>query len=588
MQSRSGVIATPSLPAPILRRGVGRLGVGRVMAGAPITVAVGLLLVFPLASFLLLAWWPGLFGEGSGGFTLHAFGEALSGYAVQALFDSLVTGVACGVLAVAAGLFLSWLTQRTTFAARRAIDALVWLLLLAPSYLLAIGWQMLLQRGGLLWHSGIDIGWLRDVFFGPVGVIVVLATKLFPFAYLAIAPSWRGIGGELEDAARVHGLGTRQRAMLISRLLLPAIMAGFAVVFAEAIGDFGVAATLGATANFPLATYAIYQALYANPLNFPLAAATSWFLISLTGVAVLLQVRVNARADRYAVLSGRNRSVRRVRLEGRSRAVAWTAVALLAVVSLGIPILGTIATSFTKVLGNGLGAANLTFANYDKVLHARSMIGPFLYSGGLAIAAGTVAVALSLVLAGFLGKKGGLARAVDLLMLGTMAMPGLVLAAGYIFAYNQSFAPLYGTSFLLGMAYVGGAVPSISRILMGPVTQVNRNLHEAARVHSIGPLARLRHVTLPLLVLPLLYAWLVAASGIMFELPASELLYPPGDQPLAVALIWHVQNFDFGLSTALEVSAVLVVVAAVLLARALVMRLAPRGWRQAEAPSPGV
>ena len=557
------------------------------MAGLPLAALIGLLLVFPLASFLLVAFWPGLFGQGSGGFSLGAFRQALTGYAVQALGDSLVTGVATGALAVATGLFLSWLTQRTTFAARRAIDVLVWLLLLAPSYLLAIGWQMLLQRGGLLWQSGLDIGWLRDAFFGPVGVIVVLATKHFSFAYLAIAPSWRGIGGELEDAARVHGMGTRRRAALISRLLLPALVAGFAVVFAESIGDFGVAATLGATANFPLATYAIYQALYSNPLNFPLAAASSWLLIALTAVAVLLQARVNARAERYAVLTGRNRMARRVRLEGGTRVLAWVGVSVLAMVSLGVPVLATVATSFTKVLGNGLGAANLTLANYDEVLHAHSMITPFLYSGGLAVAAGTIAVVLSLALASLLGRKGGLARAIDLLLLGTMAMPGLVLAAGYIFAYNQSFAPLYGTSFLLGMAYVGGALPSISRVLLGPVTQVNRNLHEAARVHSVGGLGRLRHVTIPLLVLPLLYAWLLAASGIMFELPASELLYPPGQQPLAVALIWHVQNFDFGLSTALEVSAVFVVTGAVLLVRGLVLGLTPKGWRLAEAPSAG-
>jgi iron(III) transport system permease protein len=545
----------------------------------PVAVLViTLLLIYPLASFLALAWFPGLFGEGSGGFTLRYFAAALNGYAAQALGDSLLVGLASGALATALGLYLSWLTQRSDLPGRRIIDAAAWLVLLMPSYLLAIGWLILLQRGGLLNQLGLQALWLQNLFVGPFGVILVLAMKHVPFAYLATAPSWNAVGGELEEAALVHGLSRFRRSVLLIRLLWPALAAAFAVVFAESLGDFGVAATLGATANFPLATYAIYQALYTTPLSFSLAAASSWLLMALSALAVWVQARVGARTARYAVLSGRSRPPRRVALPRYARVLAWTTLGATGLCALAVPLLSTAFMSFTRVIAYGFSLTNLSLHNYAEVFAHRSILGPLGYSAGMACAAATAALALGLALAGVLSRRSGLARGLDFALLAAMALPGLVLAAGYIFAYNLPFLPLYGTSFLLGMAYAGGAMPSSSRLLLGPLSQVHRSLGEAARVHGLRPQVVLGRVTLPILSEPMLYAWLAAASGVMFELPASELLYPPGRPPLSVALIKFVHGFNFGLSTALEVVSVLAVVLVVWLLRALFAKLAPAGW----------
>ncbi|MBF6593021.1 MAG: iron ABC transporter permease [Thermaceae bacterium] len=563
-------------PAPM---GAGRL-LARVALGSTGLAAILLLLVYPLVSFLLLAVFPGLFGQSGQGFSLAAFAQALDGYALQSVLNSLAIGLSSGALAVGLGLYVSWLTQRTTLSVRRLVDGAVWLLLLTPSYLLAIGWLVLTQHGGLLNQAGLHWGWLEAAFSGPIGVALVLAVKHIPFAYLAIAPSWNTIGGELEEAAQVHGIRGGQATLLLAKLLLPAIAAAFAVVFAEALSDFGVAATLGASSNVPLLTYSIYRALYANPLNFPLAAASSWILLALAGIAVWAQARVNRRAAAYAVLSGRGRLARRVVLGGYGKAVAWFSLGLLGLVALAIPALATVFMSFTKVLGDGLNWANLGLDNYQTVLRQGDLLGPLTYSGMLAGLAATTALVLALVLASVLSSGSRLARGLDVVLLGTLALPGLVLAAGYIFAYNQPFLPLYGTSLLLGMAYAAGAMPSSSRILLGPLTQLHHSLGEAARVHGVSGLGVLRRITLPLLAQPLLYAWLLAASGIVFELPASELLYPPGQPPLAVALLKSVHNFDFGLSTALEVVAVAIVVGTVWLIRAVVTRLLPPNWQR--------
>ncbi|MBB5378687.1 iron(III) transport system permease protein [Deinococcus metalli] len=552
------------------------------MAGAALLVVVGVLLLYPLLSFLLLSFVPGLFGQAGGG--VGSFARALDGYALEALRNSLLVGVVSAVISAALGLLLSWLARRTTLPEGRVIEGLMWVLLLTPSYLVSVGWLALIQRGGVLSGLGLDWPGLRTVILGPSGVILVLALAHVPFSYLATASAWSGVGGELDEAARVHGVRPSRRTWLTVRLLAPAVAAAFAVSFAESLGDFGVASTLAANAHFPVATFAIYRALYANPLDFPLASATSWLLLLITGVALLLQARVARRARAYASLTGRSRPPRRVPLGWAGTVTARLGLTALVLLALGIPALGTVVSAFLRRISDGLSVPNITLEYFVAAAHT-GLGGPFMYSALLAVLAATVAVALGLGLAGLLSRPTPLARGLDLALLGAMATPGLVLAAGYIFAFNRPFLPLYGTSWLLGVSYAAGGMPSTSRLLLGPVTQLHRSLGEAARTHGLGPGAVLRTITVPLLAAPLFSAWLLSATHIMFELPMSQLLYPPGSPPLPVALVSCSNNFDYSLGAALELEAVGLVLLAVWALRWIFARVVPAGWQRATVPA---
>lgn len=538
---------------------------------------VVVLLIYPLLSFLLLSFVPGLFGQAGGG--VGAFQQALSGYALEALRNSLVVGLGAALISAGLGLGLSWLSQRTTLREGRMIEGLMWLLLLTPSYLISVGWLTLIQRGGVLSGLGLDWPWLRGTILGPVGVTLVLGLTAMPFSYLATAPAWSGVGGELDEAARVHGVRASRRLWLSASLLTPAIAAAFAVSFAESLGDFGVASTLAANAHFPVATFAIYRALYANPLDFPLASATSWCLLVITGVALLLQAQVARRARAYAALTGRSRPPRREVLSPITTLFVRLGLVALLLISLGIPALGTLVSAFLRRVSDGLSLSNLTLDAF--VQAARTGLGgPFIFSALMAVLAATAAVLLGLGLAGLLSRPTPLARGLDLALLGAMATPGLVLAAGYIFAFNTPWLPLYGTAWLLGAAYAAGGMPTASRLLLGPVTQLHRSLGEAARTHGLRPGAVLRRITVPLLAVPLFSAWLLSATHVMFELPMSELLYPPGSPPLPVALLNYSSNLDYSLGAALELEAVGLVLLAVWALRWLFARFIPAGWRR--------
>ncbi len=542
-----------------------------------LALAVGVLLIYPLVSFLLLSFVPGLFGQAGGG--VGSFSRALGGYALEALRNSVLVGLLSAGAAAGLGLWLSFLTQRTTLREAQRVDGLVWVLLLAPSYLISVGWLTLVQRGGVLSGLGLDLPWLRDLILGPFGVTLVLTLKHVPFAYLAISPAWNGVGGELEESARVHGVTAARSALLTARLLTPAVAAAFSVCFAEALGDFGVASTLAANAHFPVATFAIYRALYANPLDFPLASSTSWLLLLASGVALWFQARVARRARAYAALTGRSRLAHRVDLSVSGRLLARGGLVVVALLALGVPALGTLVSAFTLKLSDGLALSNLSLVHFAEAA-AVGLVGPFSFSLLMAVVAATLAVLLGLGLAGMLSRPTPLARGLDLALLGAMALPGLVLAAGYIFAFNQPFAPLYGTPLLLCAAYAAGGMPAASRLLLGPVTQLHRSLSEAARVHGLRPGSVTRRITMPLLAVPLFSAWLLAATHVMFELPMSELLYPPGSPPLPVALVSYTNNFEFSLGAALELEAVALVLVGVGLAHLVFARLIPPGWRR--------
>lgn len=543
--------------------------------------AVVLLLAYPLASFLTLAFWPGLFGQGAGGFGLQAFAQALTGYDLKALFNSLWIGCGSGALGTALGVWLAWLTTRTRLRGARLIEGGVWLVLLVPSYFMAVGWQLLLAPGGML-----SVGWLASVMLGPAGVMLVLGLKGVPFAYLALVSAWRGLPEELDEAGRVHGLAARTRLRLALRLLAPGLIAAFAVVYAESLSDFGVAATLAAGANFPLATYAIYSAISSQPLSFPLAAASSWLLLALLLPAVWLQARIDRHAARYSVLNGRSRPPRRHALDPLHGALHWTGIAVFLVLALGVPLFAAAGVSLAKDPGAGIALSNLTLAHYAHVLEAPKVFGALLYSLRLAACSALAAVALGLAVTLLLLRPGGLARLLDGALLSVMALPGLMLAAGYIFAYNQPWLPLYGGSLLLGMAYLTAELPIASRMLLGPVGQQHRSLHEAAQVHGIPRWRQWLRVRVPLLATPLLFAWLLTASRIVFELPVSELLYPPGSPPLAVALIGYLRSFDYATEAALQLTAVALLGGIVLAVRWMFCRLVPAVWRREVAGSP--
>ena len=543
---------------------------------------LGAIILLPCACFLALCLSPRLFDQGPQWFTLTYLHQSVTGSTAVAIVNSLWVSSAAAVFGLVVGFPVAWLAARTTLPGRRLVSGGMWLALLLPSWLPATGWERLVQPDGVMYRLGLDWPWVTSAIMGPFGVVLLLGLRCVPFSYLAVSAALGGLGQEFEDAARVHGASRWGALRLIIPILAPALMSALAIGFAESISDFGVAATLAYNSNFSLGTYALYAAINNFPPSFPLAAGMAWLLVLAVSVPLFLQARA-LRGRSYAVLSGRTRQAVRRQLSRWEAVLAGSGLVLFFLVILGIPGFGAVSGS---LLGDYGASFSLTWVNYQALFAQPGLLGPLERSMIYAIITATVTVVLGFIAARLLSQRRTAATgALDYLLLASVALPGVVFGAGYIFAYNLPIMStlhidLYQTVQLLVIAYVASSLATNARVLVGPVSQLQPSLRDAARVHGAGSVAAWARGVLPVLSRPLTMAWLYTFCGVFLELPLSQLLYAPGSPPAAIAIEDNLSNYHFGVGMAQAVLAVAIAFAVVFVVLTAYRLLTPAGWRR--------
>ena len=330
---------------------------------------------------------------------------------------------------------------------------MIWGLLLVPTWLMAEGWQYLVEPHGVFAQLGLDSSSVYHVIFGPAGVVFVLALANAPYAYLTLSAALGGLGSQYGEARSVHEWADGDRPVVIP-VLAPAVLASVALVFVETMSDYGVSSTLAFQSHFQMATYGIYEAISNLPAQFGVAGVLSLLLLLSAALPLALQSRVT-RGHYYAILSGRTRPpATRHHLRRPARWATTTIIAGFFLLALGAPALGAFYGSFVSNLGVVIGAHDLTLNAYREVLSGSTAYGhvqvegasglaaPLLLSTRLAAIAATVTAVLGLAVARLLAHRrpGRFTKAGDLLLLGSITLPGIVLGAGYIYTFNLPIA----------------------------------------------------------------------------------------------------------------------------------------------------
>jgi iron(III) transport system permease protein len=365
-------------------------------------VLLGLISIYPLGRFLLLPFFPSMGPTGGA-----SFGGAATPLPLETIVNTLQVGIGAGLVVLPPGLLLVFLLERRSWAGNRAVALLIWLILLMPSYLVTSGWQILLAspylQGSLL----------HRLFYSEGGLIVLLAIKGLPFACFSARASWGAIGNDIGDAARIHVAGAWRRMLIFLRLLMPACASIFAVVFIEAIQDFGIAATLGAHMHLPLVVYSIYTRLALTPVQFEAASALSWYLLLMAGAAVMLHFYIGAKMP-VPLIHGRQRDARPAPCNWVEAVSGFAAIGVLGALGFGVP---------------GLTLAVQSVSPVQHALKPEDW-GSLENSALFSFLAATIAVLLAVALVTRARHGGGVfSRTTDLLTFGTMAIPGLLLGA---------------------------------------------------------------------------------------------------------------------------------------------------------------
>src|SRR4051812_34983317 len=136
------------------------------------------------------------------------------------------------------GLLVAWVLERYSFPGRRLIDAFVDLPFALPTAVAGIALATVYAKNGWMgrWLDPLGI----QVAFTPLGVIVALTFIGLPFVVRTVQPVLQDLDSELEEAAASLGASRWQtfRRVILPHLA-PALITGFALAFARAIGEYG-------------------------------------------------------------------------------------------------------------------------------------------------------------------------------------------------------------------------------------------------------------------------------------------------------------------------------------------------------------
>lgn len=547
-----------------------------------VSLVLVVLVLFPLAAVIVQVLLPGVFfGEwrlGDLRLLLELFKRPLW---LKSLENSVLLACGTTLLGTLLGGGLAMIRSTWRFPTARLLDASVWTLLITPSFILAQGWVMFAAGGGIAVRV-LGWDWVTGAVFQPAGLIVVMTLSKFPLAYLSVHAAMEWKVEQLTDAARLCGASAwRVWRTVQAPLLLPAFLAGAALVFMDTVGDFGLPASIAAVYRYPTLPYSIYSALYTSPIRFDMAGVLSFYLVLLIGLAMLLQFYA-LRRSRFDFLSARAVPAQ-PRRAGRLSPLLTGLNLLFLLIVAGIPIGANVLMSLFRKQANGVAADNFTLSHYAELLKGGSELmlglGRSLTIAASAAALGLIvgmAVAYVLTYSQFRFKRG-----IEVLSLVTLAVPGVVLGIGYIFVWNQAWLErigllLYGKPAILVLAAIAGAIPVITRIMVGAMAKVPRSLLDAAQMQGGSLLRRIRSILAPLVRGALLSAALAAFGSSVFDLAVNTILFPPNFVTLPVTINKAFENLDFGYASAATVMGGGIVILIILLLEVLLRRKEPR------------
>ncbi len=503
-----------------------------VMAGA--VVCLFFLVVFPILWLLIGSL------NGEQGLTLEHFETALTGRLyVSALINSLVLGAWTGLFSVVIGVPMAWAVARTNVPFKGLFHLTANLSYLSPPFLTAIAFVTLFAP-----NSGVINALFRDVLglpaltfniFSMPGLVLVTTLHTFPFVYLLSSTALQSVDASYEEAAQILGAGKLRTAMVITLpLVAPAILSGTLLAFVNAIALFGSQAILGLPGRIITLPTRIYS-LFDYPPQYGLASALSLVFVAITVVALWLQRSFLARRS-YVTLGGKGSRPQLIDL-GAWRWVLFAICVIIFIVGIVLPYAALIATSFSKSWGLEFWK-NLTFKNYNFVLFEydvtqRAIMNSLL----LASLAATFAVLLGVIIGWIdLRTKAPGRKYLDYISLIPLGLPGIVMAVALIQFWLAMPIALYGTLFILLLAYVGRYIPLGVRAANTSLRQVDGSLEESARILGASWGYTLRKITLPLIRPGLFAGWLLVFVPVIQELSASILLFSSSSITLAVAV----------------------------------------------------
>jgi iron(III) transport system permease protein len=516
-------------------------------------ILIGFALVLCALIVLPMSWLVYFSVTDKGRFTLDNFVKLVTDPTfINPLVTTVILATSSAIICCAVAAPMGWLVARTDMPLRGTVRALVTASFVTPPFLGAIAWEVLAAPNSGLLNQAYRalIGDpqaepLFDIYTLP-GLIFVVSCYTFPYVFVLVANALDRIPGDLEDASSILGgrMWVTARRITIP-LALPAVLAGALVAFLQAMTLFGSPAILALPAGFHTMTTKIWS-LFQYPPKPELAAAASLPLLVLTVLLLRAQSMILGRRS-YAVVGGKQGEPRLVQLG----VWKWVALALAFIVLLNpvfLPYGALLNAAFSRVATQLVSFSNITTHNIEFVFFELSATKlAFRNTLILGVASATVGTLIALVIS-YVTARQAIAgwRALAFLATAPVAVPGIVLGVGLFLSYTRPPFVLYGTLWILLIAFVTIALPAAYQQLQSAFRTVHPDLEEASRILGATRLQALAHVTAPLLRTSVIATWCFIFVGVIRELSAAIILFTSETKVISVLIFDLNESGDLG------------------------------------------
>lgn len=496
------------------------------------------------------------------------------------LLNSVYYALGTCTLTFLIGTFLAWVSERTNTPFKKLFIVMSLIPFIIPGILSTISWILLLSpKIGLI---NIVIKELLGLETAPFnvysmwGMIWAESIHLYPLVFLLMSAAFRNMDTSLEEAALSSGSSTLQTFLRVTLpLMRPAMFSVLLINFVRGIEAFEVPALIGVPAKISVFTTKIFLAIHQFPSDFGLAGAYAVTLLAISTVGVLVYGRITRREERYATVTGKGYRPRVIDLGAWKYVTLGVSFAIffLAVI---LPVFVLLWSSFIPYYGvpSRELMMKMTFANYQYIINYPLALTAFKNSFYLSIGSATLVMLLTSVIAWITVKTKLPGRAfLDNMTFIPIAMPGIVLGVSLIWVYLTLPIPIYGTIWVLLLAYLTKFMPYGIRAASASMIQINKELEEASLTAGGTWFQTFWKIILPLLMPGFTAGWIYISIIALRELSTSILLYSYNSTVLSIMAFDLWEGGQYTYVCALGVLMVLLLVAMAFTARKLGARI---------------
>ena len=462
----------------------------------------------------------------------------------EALGHTLWISIGGTLLGVFLGVSMAWIVTRTDTPWISKLEIPLIVPFFLSPFIGALAWTGLASA-----DYGLINGWFDALFgvrpfevFGPWGMIWVMGLYYSPYAFLIVSGNLRNMDPTLEEAALSSGANKFQTMMRITLpLMAPGIMASAILIFVAAAEQFGIPSVLGLNQQWFVLTTRIFYLLQEYPQDYSMAATVAMVMLFFTGGMVFFRNRIIKQRE-FVTVGGKSFRPHVIPL-GKWRYLTLSYLLGYIMLAVVLPFGTFIAISFFRFWSIHPKLKYLTLENWQYILFEYPSTWVAIKNSlFLSIVGAALAVLISAVIAWVVVRTKAFGKDIlDAVATLPVAVPGLILGVAYMWAWIKSPIPIYGTIWILMVAYVSRFIPYSLRSVESTLRQIDKGLEESANISGASWIRTFWSVSLPLLKPGLVAGFILLFVTFVRELSCSILLYSSGSEVLSVTMfdLWH-------------------------------------------------